>query len=113
MDSSLNLAIASPTSNTSSSLLNNNNNNDGIGLVNSSTTTEGNDVITPVVSLGVEEGIVEVTLAVETGMELLSRVLKLCPGIVPAYVELSRVHVGLGQFEEASRVLQQCLVSLL
>jgi len=47
--------------------------------------------------------------AVQAGMELLGRVLRTCPGFIPAYVELSRCNLGLGQHDEASRVLQQCL----
>jgi tetratricopeptide repeat protein 21B len=47
--------------------------------------------------------------AVEAGVDLLTNVLKLCPGIVCAYIELARCHMAQGQHEEASRVLHQCL----
>lgn len=51
----------------------------------------------------------EISPAVQSGMDLLNRILRTCPGMVSAYVELSRCYSSLGMFEEASRVLQQCL----
>ena len=47
--------------------------------------------------------------AVEAGVDLLTNVLKLCPGIMCAYIELARCHMAQGMYEEASRVLHQCL----
>ena len=37
------------------------------------------------------------------------QVLRYCPGMISAYVELARCYLGLGMFEEAARTLQQCL----
>ena len=42
-------------------------------------------------------------------MDLLARVLRLCPGMVCAYIELARCHIAQGMYEEASRTLHQCL----
>lgn len=35
--------------------------------------------------------------------------LRICPGLVSAYVEEARCYAALGQFTEAARALQQCL----
>lgn len=51
----------------------------------------------------------EISDAVQSGIALLTRVLNVCPGMTPAYVELARCNATLGLFEEASRGLQQCL----
>jgi hypothetical protein len=37
------------------------------------------------------------------------QVLRQCPGMISAYVELARCYAALGMFDEAGRVLQQCL----
>jgi hypothetical protein len=51
----------------------------------------------------------EMSPAVQQGMDLLSKVLRLFPGIVPAYIELARCFAGQSMAEEANRVLYQCL----
>ena len=35
--------------------------------------------------------------------------LRQCPGLTCAYVELARCYAGLGMFDEAARALQQCI----
>jgi tetratricopeptide (TPR) repeat protein len=37
------------------------------------------------------------------------QVLRQCPGMISAYVELARCYAALGMFDEAGRLLQQCL----
>lgn len=39
----------------------------------------------------------------------LTQVLRQCPGLTCAYVELARCYAGLGMFDEAARALQQCI----
>jgi hypothetical protein len=52
---------------------------------------------------------VEISRAVQIGLDLLQSVMRLCPGMISVYVELARCYSALGMFEEASRTLQQCL----
>ena len=51
----------------------------------------------------------ETSTAVRDGLDLLANVLKLCPGMLCAYVEVARCYQGQGNYEEASRVLSQAL----
>lgn len=46
---------------------------------------------------------------VQCGTDLLIKVLKLCPGMVCAYIELARCYTAQGMYEEGSRTLHQCL----
>lgn len=54
-------------------------------------------------------GHVEVPPAVQSGIELMKRLQKLMPGMIAAYVEMSRFLVSIGQHEEACRNLRRCL----
>ena len=38
-----------------------------------------------------------------------AQVLRVCPGMICTYVELARCYSGLGMFDEAARVLHQCV----
>ena len=58
---------------------------------------------------GSETGTEEISDAVAVGLKLLDRVIQECPGMTPAYVEQARCKASLGQFEDASRRLHQCL----
>jgi hypothetical protein len=51
----------------------------------------------------------EVSPSVQSGMDLLNKVLRLCPGMVCAYIELARCYVAQGMYDEGSRTLLQCL----
>ena len=51
----------------------------------------------------------ELSLPMKSGVALLSRIISNCPGMILAYLELSRAYFSIGQFDEASRVLQQAL----
>lgn len=51
----------------------------------------------------------EVSPYVQCGTDLLIKVLKLCPGMVCAYIELARCYTAQGMYEEGSRTLHQCL----
>ena len=51
----------------------------------------------------------EVSPSVQSGMDLLNKVLRLCPGMVCAYIELARCYVAQGMYEEGGRTLLQCL----
>jgi hypothetical protein len=54
-------------------------------------------------------GHVEIPPAVQSGIDLLKRLQKLVPGMIAAYVEMSRFLVSIGQDEEACRNLRRCL----
>jgi tetratricopeptide repeat protein 21B len=49
------------------------------------------------------------SIAAENGLDLLQKVLSKCPGMVSTYIEIARLHFAMGRFDEAARVLQQCL----
>lgn len=51
----------------------------------------------------------EVSVPVQYGMDLLNKVLRLCPGMVCAYIELARCYTAQGMYDEGSRTLHQCL----
>lgn len=51
----------------------------------------------------------ETSAAVQSGIDLLNKVLRLCPGMMCAYIELARYSMAQGLYEEASRTLHQCL----
>ncbi|KAJ1438327.1 hypothetical protein B484DRAFT_392369, partial [Ochromonadaceae sp. CCMP2298] len=51
----------------------------------------------------------EISRAVQLGLDLLMMVQRACPGMISAYVELARCYSSLGMFDEASRSLHQCL----
>jgi tetratricopeptide (TPR) repeat protein len=52
----------------------------------------------------------EMSIAVQSGMDLLNKVRRLCPGFTCCYVELARVHVVAQlAFDDAYRVLNKCL----
>ena len=52
---------------------------------------------------------IEIPPAVQSGMDLLKRLQKMVPGMIPAYVEMSRFLVSVGLQEEACRNLRRCL----
>lgn len=52
---------------------------------------------------------IEISPAVQSGLDLLNRVIRICPGTICAYVEVARAYCSMGMFEEASRALNQCL----
>lgn len=54
-------------------------------------------------------GHVEVPAAVQSGMDLLKRLQKVVPGMIAAYVEMSRFLVSIGLQEDACRNLRRCL----
>ncbi len=56
-----------------------------------------------------QQQVLEMPPPVLMGMELLNRVLKLCPGMTCAYIELARTYMNHAMFDEAMRALQQCL----
>ena len=54
-------------------------------------------------------GHVEIPAAVQSGMDLLKRLQKVVPGMIAAYVEMSRFLVSIGLHEDACRNLRRCL----
>jgi tetratricopeptide (TPR) repeat protein len=48
-------------------------------------------------------------IASRCGLELLQSILQFCPGIMITYVEIARFYCMFGKYEEAMRILQQCL----
>jgi tetratricopeptide repeat protein 21B len=59
--------------------------------------------------LGVTSGLSKPAPAVESGMHVLQRVMKLMPGMTAVYIEMSRVQLAMNKHEEAYRLLRQCL----
>jgi tetratricopeptide repeat protein 21B len=51
----------------------------------------------------------EISPPVQQGIDLLRKVITLCPGFICTYIELARAYSTLGMHEEAVRVLHQCL----
>ena len=60
-------------------------------------------------SLSLSSQSLEVSPSVQSGMDLLNKVLRLCPGMVCAYIELARCYIAQGMYDEGSRTLLQCL----
>lgn len=69
----------------------------------SSPTKSGNNGLTAASSLS------KPAPAVESGMHVLQRVMKLMPGMTAVYIEMSRVQLAMNKHEEAYRLLRQCL----
>jgi len=45
----------------------------------------------------------------QLGLDLLRHILALCPGMLTAYIELSRAYLAMGKYDESARTLQSCL----
>ena len=59
--------------------------------------------------LGASSGLSKLAPAVESGLHMLQRVMKLMPGMTALYIEMSRVQLAMNKQEEAYRLLRQCL----
>ena len=59
--------------------------------------------------LGASSGLSKPAPAVESGLHVLQRVMKLMPGMTALYIEMSRVQLAMNKQEEAYRLLRQCL----
>eukprot|EP01038_Epipyxis_sp_PR26KG_P004303 gene4303-6099_t len=51
----------------------------------------------------------DITPAMQSGMDLINSVLRICPGMISPYVELARCYSSIGLYDEASRCLHKCL----
>jgi tetratricopeptide repeat protein 21B len=58
---------------------------------------------------GEEGGEGNTAIASRCGLELLQSILQFCPGIMITYIEIARFYCMFGKYEEAMRILQQCL----
>jgi len=81
-----------------------------IAAVNSSTNINAIDPIQGVsVTSMNDEASGENGITVQRGIDLLNRILHLCPGMSCAYIEQARCYASQGQYEEALRSLHQIL----
>lgn len=55
------------------------------------------------------ENVAEISVAMQSGMDLLNRIIRKCPGMVTVYIETSRCYLALGKNEEALRCLHEAI----
>jgi hypothetical protein len=94
MDSAINTTFVPTTSsllnssNVVSDLVENANNNIGIGNTLDNTASAANSLISSDQKEGSSAISVDISPPVQSGIDLLNRVLRICPGIIPGYVGL-------------------------